>query len=54
MLCFVFGGLTQAIAAMKDIGYDLSVHASKSLDEVKDSSPFDAVVTMGCGQWFIL
>jgi protein-tyrosine-phosphatase len=39
----------RAIAAMKEIGYDLSAHASKSLDEVKQYAPFDAVVTMGCG-----
>lgn len=37
----------KAIAAMKEIGYDLSAHASKSLDEVKEHAPFDAVVTMG-------
>ncbi len=39
----------KAIAAMKELGYDLSVHESKSLEEVKSSAPFDAVVTMGCG-----
>ncbi|HEX8315173.1 MAG TPA: arsenate reductase ArsC [Flavisolibacter sp.] len=39
----------KAIAAMKDLGYDLSSHSSKSLDEVKAEAPFDAVVTMGCG-----
>jgi protein-tyrosine-phosphatase len=39
----------KAIAAMKELGYDLSQHHSKSLDEVKEQSPFDAVVTMGCG-----
>lgn len=39
----------KAIAAMAELGYDLSGHASKSLDEVKDFAPFDAVVTMGCG-----
>ena len=39
----------KAIAAMKDLGYDLSTHDSKSLDEVKQYAPFDAVVTMGCG-----
>lgn len=41
-----------AIAAMQELGYDLSAHASKSLEEVKDHAPFDAVVTMGacvCG-----
>jgi protein-tyrosine-phosphatase len=39
----------KAIAAMKELGYDLSQHHSKSLDEVKEQAPFDAVVTMGCG-----
>ena len=39
----------KAIAAMKELGYDLSTHDSKSLDEVKVFAPFDAVVTMGCG-----
>jgi protein-tyrosine-phosphatase len=39
----------KAIAAMKELEYDLSQHSSKSLDEVKKYAPFDAVVTMGCG-----
>ena len=39
----------KAIAAMKELAYDLSKHDSKSLDEVKAFAPFDAVVTMGCG-----
>lgn len=39
----------KAIAAMKEIGYDLSTHDSKSLQEVEHFAPFDAVVTMGCG-----
>lgn len=39
----------KAVAAMKELGYDLSTHASKSLDEVKEYAPFDAVITMGCG-----
>jgi protein-tyrosine-phosphatase len=39
----------KAIAAMKELGYNLSKHDSKSLDEVKAFAPFDAVVTMGCG-----
>lgn len=39
----------KAIAAMKALGYDLTTHDSKSLDEVKAYAPFDAVVTMGCG-----
>lgn len=39
----------KAIASMKELGYDLSSHHSKSLDEVRPFAPFDAVVTMGCG-----
>jgi len=39
----------KAIAAMKELGYDLGTHKSKSLEEVKQFAPFDAVVTMGCG-----
>jgi protein-tyrosine-phosphatase len=39
----------KAIKAMKELGYDLSKHDSKTLDEVKQYAPFDAVVTMGCG-----
>lgn len=39
----------KAIAAMKEINYDLSLHDSKSLEEVKAFAPFDVVVTMGCG-----
>jgi protein-tyrosine-phosphatase len=39
----------KAIAAMKDLGYDLSKHESKSLKEVEQFAPFDAVITMGCG-----
>jgi protein-tyrosine-phosphatase len=39
----------KAIAAMKELGYDLSTHHSKSLQEVEQYAPFDAVVTMGCG-----
>lgn len=38
----------RAIAAMAEIGYDLSGHASKGLDEVTE--PFDYVITMGCGE----
>ena len=34
---------------MEELGYDLSAHQSKSLEEVKSFAPFDAVVTMGCG-----
>ena len=39
----------KAIAAMKELNYDLSIHDSKSLNEVKAFAPFDIVVTMGCG-----
>jgi arsenate reductase (thioredoxin) len=39
----------KAIAAMKKLGYDLRMHYSKSLEEVKQFAPFDVVVTMGCG-----
>jgi protein-tyrosine-phosphatase len=38
----------KAIAAMSDRGYDLSNHASKSLDDLPPVE-FDAAVTMGCG-----
>ena len=39
----------KAIAAMKELGYDLTKHHSKSLEEAKAYAPFDVVVTMGCG-----
>ena len=39
----------KAIAAMKELGYDLSKHKNKSLKEVEQFAPFDAVITMGCG-----
>jgi len=39
----------KAIASMKELGYDLSKHESKSLKDVEQFAPFDAVVTMGCG-----
>ena len=39
----------KAIASMKELGYDLGRHESKSLKEVEQFAPFDAVVTMGCG-----
>ncbi len=39
----------KAIAAMKELDYDLTKHHSKSLEEAKAHAPFDAVVTMGCG-----
>ncbi|MHC4973583.1 MAG: arsenate reductase ArsC [Planctomycetota bacterium] len=37
-----------AIAAMRELGYDLTTHTSKSLAVLPDHQ-FDAVVTMGCG-----
>lgn len=37
----------RAVEFMAELGYDLSTHVSKSLDDV--SGTFDAVVTMGCG-----
>jgi arsenate reductase len=37
----------KAVRFMAELGYDLSGHASKSLDDV--TGEFDAVVTMGCG-----
>jgi protein-tyrosine-phosphatase len=38
----------RAIAFMAERGIDLSAQRSKSLEEI-GSAPFDAVVTMGCG-----
>ena len=38
----------KAIAAMKEKGYDLTRHGSKSLTEVPQG-PYEYVVTMGCG-----
>jgi protein-tyrosine-phosphatase len=38
----------KAIEAMKELGYDLSTHHSKSLTELPPGE-FDAVITMGCG-----
>ena len=38
----------RAIVAMAELGYDLSTHDSKSLDEIP-AIQFDYVVTMGCG-----
>jgi arsenate reductase len=38
----------KAIEAMQELGYDLTVHQSKSLDDLPDVA-FDAAVTMGCG-----
>jgi arsenate reductase len=38
----------KAIEAMKEVGYDLTTHTSKSLDEIPDVE-YDFVATMGCG-----
>ena len=38
----------KAIAAMREKGYDLTKHQSKSLSELP-SMDFDAAITMGCG-----
>ena len=38
----------KAIAAMAELGYDLTTHASKGLDEF-NGQEIDAAVTMGCG-----
>lgn len=38
----------KAIASMQEVGYDLSRHDSKSLDDIPDIE-YDFVATMGCG-----
>jgi protein-tyrosine-phosphatase len=38
----------KAVEAMKELGYDLSAHASKGLDEF-NGHEVDVAVTMGCG-----
>lgn len=38
----------KAIAAMGELNYDLSSHASKSLTDIPTGA-YDATVTMGCG-----
>lgn len=38
----------RAIASMREIGYDLSTHLSKGLDQIPLGT-YDAVITMGCG-----
>ncbi len=38
----------KAIAAMAQLGYDLTEHESKSLDDLP-TGEFDVAVTMGCG-----
>jgi protein-tyrosine-phosphatase len=38
----------KAVEAMREVGYDLSKHQSKSMSEVPDVQ-YDFVATMGCG-----
>lgn len=38
----------KAIAAMKELNYDLSVHDSKTLEQIPDTE-YEYAVTMGCG-----
>ncbi len=38
----------KAIAAMQSIGYDMTVHESKSLDDIPQIE-YDYAITMGCG-----
>lgn len=38
----------KAVAAMAEVGYDLTAHGSKGLDDF-NGQEFDAAVTMGCG-----
>ena len=38
----------KAVTTMRELGYDLSLHTSKSLNEVPDIE-YDFVATMGCG-----
>lgn len=38
----------RAVASMRELGYDLSSHTSKTLKEIPDVE-FDFAVTMGCG-----
>jgi protein-tyrosine-phosphatase len=37
-----------AVDAMRELGYDLTAHRSKSLADILDQE-FDAAITMGCG-----
>ena len=38
----------KAVAAMRDVGYDLTTHQSKSLKEIPDTE-YEYAITMGCG-----
>jgi arsenate reductase len=37
----------KAVRSMREVGYDLTTHDSRSLDDI--GGEFDAVITMGCG-----
>jgi arsenate reductase (thioredoxin) len=39
----------KAVAAMRELGYDLSRHRAKALSDLPDVE-FDVAVTMGCGE----
>lgn len=39
---------SKAVAAMRELGYDLGAHSSKSLKDIPDIE-YDFVATMGCG-----
>lgn len=38
----------KALRAMREVGYDLAVHQSKSLNDIPDIE-YDFAITMGCG-----
>jgi arsenate reductase len=38
----------KAVVAMQELGYDLTTHGSKSLDDIPQIT-YDYIVTMGCG-----
>ena len=38
----------RAVRAMSELGYDMTAHTSKSLDDVPQDG-YDYVITMGCG-----
>lgn len=38
----------RAVEFMREVGYDLTTHSSKSLDQVPQVE-YDAAITMGCG-----
>ena len=39
---------SKAVSAMQSLGYDMSTHYSKSLDEIPQTR-YDYAITMGCG-----